>query len=129
VLGRTKDASLIRTQKFKTADVTSEGAGSMMVFAMNIVRDSPTHGHELRTRRYGEEPVWQGKAQNRLQRDSRFASQHAGICVKLNEAVEASRIQKYAAIVQATVAIASPFTINKDRARESIEIRDSRNPR
>src|SRR5947209_13979106 len=57
LVGRTNETLSIRAQQFKTRDVAAERASLVMILAMHIVSDSPTHRDELGTRRNRDKPA------------------------------------------------------------------------
>src|SRR5205807_1762547 len=74
-IGGADEALSIRAQQLKTGDVATERARPMMILAMHIVSNSPTHRDELGTRRNRDKPAARyNKLKYLRQRNSRLAA-------------------------------------------------------
>ncbi len=110
VFGRCADPSTaIRAHQFKGPDMVAEGAGAVMVLAVDIIGHRPAQGHEAGAGGDRQKPPTRDdQFQDLGQQHAGLGAEHTGIGIKGDEAVQAPRQQDMTAVVEADVAIAAP---------------------
>jgi hypothetical protein len=113
----------VRPGQPERQDMLPEGAGAVMILAMDIVGDGAADRDELGARRNGQEPDGARLAapryhpQDRGELDAGLAGQHAGIAVELKEPVQPPHVDQRSAVVQAGVAVRPAHSESQHRVR------------
>ena len=101
----------------------------MVILSMYVVRNCTSDRHKLSARSDRKKPIrGHDQLENRLKRDSRLASQKPRFRIKSNESVKPRHIEQCASIIQATISVTAPLSVRKNGVRQSIQVRDLRNP-
>ena len=108
----------VAPQQPERTDVTPEGAGPIVVLAVDIVGDRPAKGHELGPRRHGHEPAARhADFEQPPDRKPRLRPHDAGRPVGRDDAIEAAHPEQAAAIVEAHVAIGAAEATRQETTR------------
>ncbi len=106
----------VGSQEFEGADVAGEGAGAVVVFAVDVVGDRAADGDEAGAGGHGEKPTRRNaEAEDRVEAAPGLAVEAAGGGVERNPAVEPAGHQQAPAVVEAGVAIAPAESVGEDR--------------
>ena len=106
--GRAEAARAVGADQFEARDVVAEGAGDVVVLAVDVVGDGAAEGDVLGSGRDGqEESARHGEVEDLRERDARFGGEHAGRGIEVDQAVHAGGLQQGAVLEQADVAVAA----------------------
>ena len=130
VSGADLDGGAVAPEQSEPQDVAAEGAGAVMVLAVDVVRDRAPERHEFGAGRHRHEPAARyGERQQRPDRQARLGPHHAARPVGRDQPVEPSGADEMAAAVEADVAVGAPEAMGENRRVRGRRARRSRRPR
>ncbi len=106
--GRAEHARAVGADEFELRDVAAEGAGDVVVLAVDVVGDCSAERDVLcagRDRK--EEAARNGEVEDLRERDAGFGGEEAGLGVEAEQAVHAGGDEELAVLEQADVAVAA----------------------
>ncbi len=117
ILGpRAETTAAIRPYQFKARNMVSEGAGNLVILAMNIVGDGTTKRHILRSRSYREkEAAWHREIKDLGERNTGFGGENPSLRVKIDQAIHPCGLQQRAFIQQADIPVATAQSNRQSR--------------
>ena len=108
VSGRAVEALAVGADELKLGDVGAEGAGEVVIFAVDVVGNGAAEGDVFRSRGDGEEPaVRDGEVEELGEREAGFGGEDSLLLVKAEQAVHAGGDEEVAALEEAGVAVAA----------------------
>jgi len=106
--------------KGNLANVSAKGTGTVMILAVHVVCDCPTHGYEACSRRDREKPSFGEKyVDNIAESDTALAADYPRGFIESENSVEAMTLDQVAACVEARVPVTPAQAKRKQRARLS----------
>ena len=123
---RDLEPAAVAAQKSEGAHMAPEGAGPMMVLAVNVIGDGAAKRHETGSRRRWQEPAFgNGEAKDFGKADAGVGAQHALDRIEVNDAIELRHVDQIAIPVETGIAVGAPQTRRK-QARISCCVHEGR---
>ena len=96
--------------------MAAEGAGSVMVLAMDIVGERAADGDEAGAGRDRRKPAGRhGELQQAVEQQAGPAGQQAGFAIEEQDFVHSARVDQRAALVQAGIAVGAAIAVGERR--------------
>ena len=116
-------AATIRPHQFEARNVAAEGAGDLVVLAVDIVGDGAAEGDVLGAGSDGkEEAARNSEVEDLRERNAGLGGQDAGLGVEIDQAVHAGGLEQRAVLQQADIAVAAT---ESDRKRAVLRARQN----